>query len=376
MRFKHRGTEILFCLLILFSLCVSVTLCLIFFVSTQPHIENREAATPRPSAEQLLEEPFHTAAQAYIGSRRNVQRLGGPTGKIERRRSFRCVIRHVAIRHVVALHRGNRDEVGRIVIVAVTAHVGQSGGFLFVGIGRREDVDQLLVAHALEHTVGAEEEVVACTDVVDAHHGRLEPFASGAGCGDVAGDNVAVRIVFSGFGREVARMDKGVDERVVIAAVEDACPGTNLVDAAVAHVGCKASPGVEADEGERRRHACVFRRGSLVHLLVGIAQRCLKSLRGEVFAPVGADQCLGKSGADGVAGHFAFLAAAHAVAHEEEGSAPLRAVLVREAGVFLVGAPAELRERIGLIECYFHKDYAFSKLNVVLPSRMLSPKFR
>ena len=87
-----------------------MTLCLIFFVSTQPHIENREAATPRPSAEQLLEEPFHTAAQAYIGSRRNVQRLGGPTGKIERRRSFRCVIRHVAIRHVVALHRGNRDS--------------------------------------------------------------------------------------------------------------------------------------------------------------------------------------------------------------------------------------------------------------------------
>ena len=137
---------------------------------------------------------------------------------------------------------------------------------------------------------------------------------------------------------------KGVDQRMVVGAVDNAAARAHIVHAAVADMGDETAVGMECHKRERFSHPLVLRRRYALQFVESEVESLLKVTDSERTRPIPTRKRLPECVADGAACHFSFFISPYAVADHEKRLRVFRRVAVGIARILLVGAPPELRK--------------------------------
>ena len=119
------------------------------------------------------------------------------------------------------------------------------------------------------------------------------------------------------FRRDASGVNERIHQRMVVAAVDNSFAGTHLIDAAVAHVGAGYATGVECYKGHGGGHlACVVVHAAEQCAIGLVKEQCEFRIE-ESLVQVNALHIAAHGLGYGLTGDFAFILAAHSVAHYE-----------------------------------------------------------
>ena len=136
-----------------------------------------------------------------------------------------------------ASHAVDTDKICRIVVVAVHTHRSYPGTFFSVGSRFAEDFDKHIVTKILQHAVGAHKHIIARTHIGDVDRCCSRTLLLCVGHTHRTRNHIAVGMRFRLLLRYHAGTHKGVDQRMVVGAVDNTAARAHIVHTAVADMG-------------------------------------------------------------------------------------------------------------------------------------------